>query len=307
MNTKKIILFIDNPFIIFDYLLRKNSHHIKSDELFVKLDYFFLTHKTLNLRHPQTFNEKLSWLKLHDKHPEFSNLVDKYESKKFVAKIIGQEHIIPTFGIWEHYDDIDFGKLPNQFVLKCTHDSQSTLICKNKDSFDFNHSKDVINKGLKWNFFWSTREYPYKTVKPRIIAEQFMVNGNDEELKDYKFYCFNGKAEYCQLIANRSTHETIDFYDREWKHQDFIGLNPHATFAKMKEQKPTNYQEMLSIADQIASKVKTPFVRIDLYNINKKIYFGEITFFPMSGVGSFRPKEWDYKLGQLIKLNQTSS
>lgn len=290
----------------FTYRLRNRSLKYLtpylSDSLFVKLSFRHKKGYWMDFQHPQTFCEKLQWLKLNHKRDDFTMMVDKAEAKKFVASIIGDNYIIPTFGVYNNFEEIDFNALPNQFILKCTHNSSGGVICKDKETFDIEIAKKHFDIYFKQEYFIQNREYPYKNVPHRIIAEQFMVNEKDKELKDYKFFCFNGKAEYCQLIADRSTHETIDFYDRNWKHQEFIGLNPNADFAKKQEEMPINYFEMVNIADRIATKINAPFVRIDLYNINKKIYFGEITFFPLTGLGEFRPKEWDKKLGDMIIL-----
>lgn len=274
-----------------------------SDSLFLKLSFRHKKGYWMDFQHPETFCEKLQWLKLNNKRDDFTIMVDKVEVKKYVASIIGEDYIIPTFGVYNSFEEIDFNILPNQFILKCTHNSSGGVVCKDKDTFDIVKAKKHFDTYFKQEYYIQNREYPYKNVPHRIIAEQYMMNGSDRELKDYKFYCFNGRVEYCQLIADRSTNETIDFYNREWKHQEFIGLNPKANFAKVPEKKPYNYSEMVDIADIISTKINAPFVRIDLYNINQKIYFGEITFFPMSGLGDFRPKEWDKKLGDLIFLS----
>lgn len=293
--------FSDFTYRICNRLLRCLSPYL-SDSLFVKLSFRHKKGYWMDFDHPQTFCEKMQWLKLNNKREDFTLMVDKTEAKKYVASIIGEEYIIPTFGVYNNFEEIDFNKLPNQFILKCTHNSSGGVICKDKETFDIEIAKKHFDIYFKQEYFIQNREYPYKNVPHRIIAEQFMVNEKDKELKDYKFFCFNGKAEYCQLIADRSSDETIDFYDREWNHQEFIGLNPKANFAKVQEKKPYNYSEMVDIADRIATKINAPFVRIDLYNINKKIYFGEITFFPLTGLGEFRPKEWDNKLGSMIEL-----
>ena len=283
-------------------LLRYAAPYL-SDLLYLKLLFRHKKGYWMNFNNPETFCEKMQWLKLNNKREDYTKMVDKAEAKKYVASIIGEEHIIPTYGVYNCFEDIDFDALPNQFILKCTHNSSGGVICKDKNSFDFKKAQEHFKYYLKQEYFIQNREYPYKNVPHRIIAEQFMKNGNDKELKDYKFFCFNGKAEFCQLIANRSTKETIDFFDREWNHQDFIGLNPIADFAKQQEIAPNNYSMMVSIADKIAKRINAPFVRIDLYNINDIIYFGEITFFPLTGLGFFRPKEWDTILGGKIKIS----
>lgn len=278
---------------------------VLSDRQFIKLMFYHRVGYWCNLQTPQTFCEKIQWLKLNNQRPDFTKLVDKVDSKGFVERIVGKEYIIPTLGVWDHFDDIDFSKLPDGFILKCAHDSSKGVVVKDKTQIDITSLKKRMEHFQKRSYFMHNREYPYKDVPHRLIAEQFMVNGTDNELKDYKFFCFNGKAEYCQLIADRTTDETIDFYDRSWNHQEFIGLNPNVHQALVSEIKPVNYQEMLEVADKLATAINHPFVRIDLYNVNGKVYFGEITFFPAGGYGTFRPKVWDSKLGQMINLEKS--
>lgn len=277
---------------------------VLSDRVFIKLMFYHRVGYWCDLQNPQTFCEKIQWLKLNNQRPDFTKLVDKVDSKGFVERIVGKEYIIPTLGVWDHFDDIDFSKLPDGFILKCAHDSSKGVVVKDKTQIDITSLKQRMEHFQKRSYFMHNREYPYKDVPHRLIAEQFMVNGTDKELKDYKFFCFNGKAEYCQLIADRTTDETIDFYDRSWNHQEFIGLNPNVHHALISEIKPVNYQEMLEVADKLATAINHPFVRIDLYNVNGKVYFGEITFFPAGGYGTFRPKVWDSKLGQMINLDK---
>ena len=271
------------------------------DKLYLSLLFRHRMGYWMDWNNPRTFNEKLQWLKLFDRHDEYSRLVDKYEVKEYVTDIIGEEYIIPTLGVWNSFDEIDFSKLPDKFVLKCTHDSGGVVICHDKPTFDFTAARKKLNHNMHMIFYYNGREFPYKNVKPRIIAEKYMESGGND-LIDYKFYCFDGSAKYCQVIANRSKDETIDFYDREWKHQPFIGLFPTAHHAPKPHHAPKHYDIMVNIADKLSQDVGAPFVRIDLYNIHDKIYFGEITFFPLSGMGFFRPQEWDLKLGEYIKL-----
>lgn len=273
-----------------------------SDKLYVKLKFYSNMGYMLDLNNPQTFCEKLQWLKLNRKNSSFFKMVDKVEAKLFVSSIIGEQYIIPTLGVWQKFDDIDFNLLPDGYILKCTHDSSKGVVVKNRSELDIPFLKKRMEFYQKQSYYKMNREYPYKDVPHRIIAEKFLVNGNDSELKDYKFYCFNGKAKYCQLIANRTIDETIDFFDRNWVHQDFIGLNPKVRHASVLDCKPENYDEMLAVADKLATAISHPFVRIDLYNVNGKVYFGEITFFPNSGTGRFRPSEWDLRLGEMIIL-----
>lgn len=298
-NKEKFKTFSNNFLIPFDHILRKVSPYIKDDELFVRLHYLFMMHKKLRLHNPQTYNEKVSWLKLHDIHPEYSKLVDKYESKIYVAEKIGKEHIIPTLGLWENYDDIDFDKLPNQFVLKCTHDSQSTVICKDKGTFDFSHAKEVINKGLNRNFFWSTREYPYKDVKPRVIAEEFMVDESGTGLMDYKFLCFNGVPKLMFIATGRPINTCFDFFDMDFSHLDIRQGHPNASH---KIKKPKGFEEMKRLASVLSQGF--PQIRVDFYDVNGTIYFGELTLFHFGGNMPFHPSSWDLKLGNWIELPQ---
>ena len=268
------------------------------DGLFLKLLFPLRTGYKLNLKAPQTFNEKLQWLKLYDRNPEYSKMVDKVEAKKYVADIIGDDHIIPTLAVYDKVEDIDFDTLPDRFVLKCTHDSGGIVICKDKATLDKQAAIEKLRRGLEQNYFYQNREWPYKNVKPRIIAEVYMDGG--EELLDYKFMCYNGVCKNLFVCTGRAKHDLrVDFFDTKWQHLPFYRKYPNADY---EIPKPENLDEMILCANDIASKVRCPFVRIDLYSINGKIYFGEITFFPGSGMEFFEPIEWDYTLGSYINL-----
>lgn len=272
-----------------------------SDNLFIRYYYWRVMKRHLNLKNPTFFTEKIQWLKLHNRKKEYSIWVDKYESKRYVSSLIGNEHIIPTLGVWNKFDEINFDELPSKFVLKTTHDSGGVVICNDKSNFNIEKAKQIINKSLSNNFYYKFREWPYKYVKPRIIAEVFMQQSNNADLIDYKFYCFNGQPLYCQVIQNRSTNETIDFFDSEWNHQEFYGLTPIAKPANTPIAKPANLKKMLDIAKCLS--FGQSFLRVDLYEINEQVYFGELTFSPNAGYGVFTPNEWNLKLGNLIDLN----
>lgn len=259
-----------------------------------------------NLYRPKTFSEKMQWLKLHNRNKEFSKMVDKYEVREFVANKLDSQILIPLVGgPWDSVSEINLDDLPNQFVLKCTHDSASVIICTDKQTFDWNKAKKKLQKSLKFDYYANGREWPYKFVKHRIIAEQFMKdNYSPEGLKDYKFYCFNGSPLYCQVIRGRFTTETIDFYDMEWKHMPFVGLSKNCANGETPVVRPSRLNDMIHICKELSCNL--PFVRIDLYEINNKIYFGEITFFPAAGFGRFYPEEWNQKLGNLITLSTQS-
>ncbi len=289
----------NNPFYACELVLNQMARYI-SDENFVKWKYYLNFRKRLHLDNPQTYNEKLQWLKLNDQNKKYTQLVDKYEAKRIVASIIGEEYIIPTIGVYNSYEEVDFTKLPQQFVLKCTHNSGGVIVCKDKDQFDFKNSKRLVNKWLKDNPYWKNREYPYKNVKPRIIIEQYMEDESGYELKDYKFFCFDGEVKCLFVATDRGLAEEetkFDFYDLEWNHLPFTNGHPNS----MKQiKKPTNFEEMVSISQKLSQGI--PHVRIDLYSINGRTFFGEFTFFHWSGLTPFVPDIWDYKMGEWLNL-----
>jgi predicted RNA-binding protein YlxR (DUF448 family) len=229
-------------------------------------------------------------------------MVDKLAVKAVVSAKIGEKYIIPTLGVWERFDDIDFDALPERFVLKTTHGGGSggVVICKDRAKFDKDKARKVLTRSMKSDIYLLYREWPYKNVPRRILAEQFITNGYEEELTDYKFFCFNGEPRYCQVIADRHTNETIDFFDMEWNHQDFYGLNPKCEPAAKPAAKPQAFEMMKNIARKLASDL--PFIRVDLYTVNGAIYFGELTFYPASGLGVFTPDSVDYELGRMLHL-----
>lgn len=253
-----------------------------------------------DLSNPKSFNEKLQWLKLHDHNPLYTKLVDKAAVKDYVAPIIGEEYIIPTLGVWDRWEDIDFDKLPNQFVLKCTHDSGGLVICKDKRSLDFKAAKKKIKKSLVTNYYYLGYEWPYKDVKPRIIAEEYKEDAETGEIRDYKFYVFNGEVKIMKLATDRDVNSgevNMDFYDMDFYHLPFKRGHEHSSLSLSK---PRGFDLMKQLATKLAGDI--PFVRVDFYEINRKVYFGEMTFFPASGWVAFDPQEWDYTLGRWVKL-----
>lgn len=278
------------------------------DKLYLSLKYYKNFKCFPNWKSPATFNEKINWLKVYDHNPLYTTMVDKDAAKRYVEGIIGSQYIIPTLGVWDKAEDIDFDSLPDRFVLKATHDSGRVVICKDKSKLDRQQAIAEMNMSLKRDFYSVTREWPYKNVPRKIIAEQFMeeeckgTEQGDADLSDYKFYCFNGEPTYCQVIRDRSTTETIDFYDMGWNHMPFVGLNPIVKNGKSPVPRPECLELMIDVARKLSQGL--PFSRIDLYVINGKVYFGEITFYPNSGVGRFTPAIWNRKLGDLITLPQ---
>lgn len=300
MNPK-IKKALKNPYYACELVLNQLAPYV-SDENFVKWKYYLNFHKRLDLRNPQTFNEKLQWLKLYDQHEEYTQLVDKYEAKQFVASIIGKEYIIPTIGVYDSIEEIDFEYLPQQFVIKCTHNSGGIIVCKDKQKLDIKNSCKQLEKWLNVNPYWKNREYPYKNVKPRIIIEQYMEDESGYELKDYKFFCFDGEPK-CLFVATdrgKEGEETkFDFFDLEWNHLPFTNGHPNS---KQSISKPNSFENMIEISRRLSQGF--PHVRVDLYNINGRIYFGELTFFHWSGLTPFVPEEWDYRFGEFLNLPQ---
>lgn len=287
----------ENRLWILGYLLRRFFSKYLSDETFVRWEYFSGMKKFPNLDHPTTYNEKLQWLKLNNQHEEYAQLVDKYEAKEYVRQILGDSVIIPTLGVWESFDEIEFDKFPCQFVLKTTHDSGGVVVVKDKEKMDKAEVRKKLEKSLKNNFFYEHREYPYKNIKPRIIAEKFMVDESGTELKDYKFFCFDGDVKMLFVATDRPFDTRFDFFDADFNHLPFKQGHPLAT----KEiKKPKGFEKMKEIAATLSKGF--PHVRVDLYDINGHIYFGELTFFHFSGNVPFEPEEWDYKIGEWLKL-----
>lgn len=271
------------------------------DEMYLKAKYRICMGKKLNLESPKTFSEKQQWLKLYNRKPEYTIMVDKVKAKEYVASILGDEYIIPTLGVWDDPNKIDFDSLPDRFVLKCNHNSgRGMYICKDKSKMNVRRIKSELRKGLRQNYYIYGREWPYKNVPRRILAEQYVdPDPNTNDLPDYKFFCFNGEPKYCQVISGRNEKMCIDFYDYEWKHQPFHEPREYP-FSDIEPTKPKHYEQMWAAARKLAQN--KPFSRIDFYDTNEHVYFGEITFFPTGGLGGFEPTEWDDKFGDLIVL-----
>lgn len=268
------------------------------DPIYIKLLYRRRTGKTLNLKNPVTFNEKLQWLKLYNRKPEYSMMVDKYEVKKYVAKKIGEQYIIPTLGVWNHFDEIDFDMLPEQFVLKCTHDSGGLVIVKDKKKLDRDAARKKIEDSLSNDYYLRGREWPYKNVKPRIIAEKYMTDESEVELKDYKVFNFNGEAKFIQVDYGRFTNHKRNLYSIDWEYINAAIQYPSDQSVQIN--KPEKLDEMLMLARKLSASI--PYVRTDFYSINDKIYFGEITFFAEAGFGKFTPEQFGVEIGSWIKL-----
>lgn len=254
---------------------------------------------SLNLDSPKTYNEKLQWLKLYNRKPEYTMMVDKYKVRDYIAQTLGEQYLIPLLGVWDNPDDINFDELPNQFVLKCNHNSGSGMcICKDKSNLNYDSVRKALRKGLKENYYIKHREWPYKDVPRRIIAEKYMEDASGD-LKDYKFYCFNGVMKFVMINSDRNTSKPTkaDYFDRDFNWLDFTWGYSHA---EVQPQKPVQFEEMVAIAEKLAKGL--PHIRVDLYDCNGKIYFGELTFFDGSGFDRIEPEEWEYRIGDMIEL-----
>lgn len=291
---------------IFDRNIRGNIMFFLKflpDKLYLQIFYFATTGRTIPFNNPRTFTEKMQWLKVNDRHKEYSELVDKLAVRKHIDEVLGEGHTFPLIGHWDSFDDIDFDSLPEQFVIKCNHDSGSTRVIKNKSALskaEIDEMRKFYTKRLKRNYFYAGREYPYKGLKSCIIVEQLMVDEKNPEksIEDYKFFCFNGEPKIMFIATDRSTDCRFDFFDMDFNHLDMVNIHPHADTVP---QKPEMFDEMKEIAAKLSKGIR--FVRIDLYELNGKIYFGEYTFFHGGGFRRCEPEEWEERLGDWIDLN----
>lgn len=295
----KVFHLIWHPNQLLYYIICKYPKLIKDDKKYIQLLWKYKMNYSLDLDNPKTFNEKLQWLKLYNRKPEYTIMVDKYLVKEYVAEIIGREYIIPTLAVWNSVDDIDFQLLPKQFVLKCTHDSGGLVICKDKSLLDIDKVKIRIQRSLNTDYYMLGREWPYKNVQRRILAEQYMEDLDTHELRDYKFFCFNGEPRFLFIATGRQTQSEpcFDFFDMDFNHLPFRHGHPNASILPSK---PKNFELMKTLSKKLSRGLT--HVRVDLYEINGKVYFGELTFFHHSGMVPFEPQEWDYKLGEMIEL-----
>lgn len=299
MNIKRALYYLRNLHEL-QFALAIKFPKLFSDKQYLKVLFRKFMGSELNLECPKTFSEKLQWLKLYDHNPDYTKMVDKYEAKKYVADIIGEEYIIPTFAVYDSTREIDLNALPDKFVLKCTHDSGSVAICKNKETFNKEEAFAMLDKGLSKNFYWENREWPYKNVKPRIIAEAFLQDDETQELRDYKFFCFNGEVKALFIAEDRQGDKdtSFDFFDPDFRHLDI--RKGHHPNAQISPKKPLSFEKMKEMAEKLSQNI--PHLRVDFYEANGKIYFGELTFTSGSGFTPFEPEEWDLKFGQWLKL-----
>lgn len=296
----KVNKILKDPYYVIGRFLMKNYPKLMSDKFFIKVLWKQSIGTKLNLDNPTTFNEKLQWLKLNNRDALLINLVDKNTAKRWVADRIGNEHVIPTLGVYDSVDEINLDALPEQFVLKCNHDCGSVLVCRNKSDFDIESAKKKLNDSLRKNYYWDSREWPYKKIKRCVIAEEFLADANASELCDYKVHCFNGVPKLVLVCKDRhsETGLTEDFFTEEWEH---LALRrPAHPNSKETIQRPEQLEEMMSLSRELSKDF--PFVRVDWYISNDRLYFGELTFFPASGMSPFVPDSYDNLFGSWLEL-----
>lgn len=283
------------------YSMQKYSrvYSIIPDDKYLALRYWAMLDKKIDLRNPKSFNEKMQWLKLYDRNPNYTKCVDKCEVKRIVADAIGEEYIIPLLGVWDKFEDINFEELPNQFVLKCTHDSGGVFICKDKKKLDKDKAEKILNKSLARSYYSVNREWPYKELKPRIIAEEYKEDSSTGELRDYKFFCFNGKVKCFKVDYGRFKDHHANYYDKDG-HVLELGEELYPPIIEKKIEMPQNLLLMEEFAEKLSSGI--PFVRVDFYEVDGRVYFGELTFYPASGFGAFVFEGNDEMMGEWIDL-----
>lgn len=302
--------FIQDPeYKLAQVALRFIGEERLPDRMVIKYQFHNVFGYPLDLKHPQTFNEKLQWLKLYNRNPLYTTLVDKYRVKHWVAEKIGEQYVIPTLAVYDSVDDIDLDKLPNQFVLKCNHDSGSVVICRDKLTFDFAAAKRILQNGLNTDFYLKHREWPYKNVKRCIIAEKYLepvVESIDiaSHIMDYRIYCFDGNplmiyayTNYLQSNNSKPEPSNCDYFDVNWQPLPYIQRSQ----SRGNIERPKELSCMLDAAQQMSKDI--PFARIDFYETDK-LYLGEITFYPGAGLSKFHPHIWDKKIGEHINLQK---
>lgn len=298
--TVRLLNAVKNPYKLFLFLAEKGCFNKLNDKSFLKLKYRARIGKSLNISTPVSFNEKLQWLKLYDRKPEYSIMVDKYLVRDYIADKIGEQYLIPLIGVWESQEDVEFSKLPNQFVIKCNHNSGLGMyICTDKSKMDIKQVKVGLAQGLNQDYFLTGREWPYKGVARRIIAEQYLTSDSGG-LTDYKIHCFNGVAKFILVCRDRFSGNglTEDFYSPQWEHMSV--KRPNIPNASSPLTKPAKLNEMLVLAERLSENI--PFLRVDFYYVNGRIFFSELTFFPASGFELFEPLVWDNIFGEWLQL-----
>lgn len=294
---RKVKKYWKNPYYALGYDMIKKCPKLMTDRFYLKVLWKMLMGYELNLENPVTFNEKLQWLKLYDRNPLYTTLVDKYRVKQWVADRIGAEHVIPTLAVYKSVDEIDLDKLPSQFVLKCNHDSGSVAVCRDKSTFDIETAKKKLGEALKRNFYWEAREWPYKNVKPLIFAEKYMEDIADDTLTDYKWFTFHGDPKIMYISHDRGKKPYTNFFDKDFNALPIRMLDPNSNDPI---ERPACFEQMKELVEKLADKF--PQVRVDFYLVDDKVYFGEFTFYHNGGFFPVSPAKWNKILGDWILL-----
>ena len=300
MNTKRFFAYLCQPGELL-FALSIKYPKCFTDKLFLKVQYKHFMGERLNLKNPKKFTEKLQWLKLYDRNPAYTNMADKCEVKKYVAEKIGNEYVIPLYGVWDRFDDIDFEKLPNQFILKCTHDSGGFVICEDKSKFAIKKAKEKLEETFTKNYFWQNREFVYRDIKPRIIAEQYIPSLGKKNSVEYKITVINGEVKVitvCGGIPHAAFElRSNDNFSKDWKRQEW-----YAFYKPLggEIQRPKEMDLMIELSEKLAKGI--PQVRVDWYIVDGHVFFGEMTFYTWSGFIKFTPEEWNVKMGEWLRL-----
>lgn len=282
----------------FDIASKRGVLNPLSDKTHISLKYRLSMGHPLNWENPQTFTEKLNWLKLYDHDPRYPGIVDKWEVMDFVKERIGDEYCVKKYGIWERFDDIDFDSLPERFVLKCTHDSGGVVICRDKATFDKKAAREKLEASLKKNYYWLSREWPYKQIKPRILAEEYLEDTQGKGLPDYKFFCFDGEPKFLFVATGRAEGDTrFDFFDTDYQ---WLPVKQHYPNADTPPEKPQCFEEMLELSRKLSAGFK--HVRVDFFQANGRVYFGELTLTHFAGYHPYEPACYDKIFGDYLHL-----
>lgn len=280
--------------------IMKKTSILLPDKVFLETKFKYNFNERLNLKNPQTFNEKIQWLKLYNRNPKYTKYVDKYLVRKYIAETIGEEYLIPLLGVYDNVEEINWDLLPNEFVLKCTHGSGCNIICTDKNKLNIKTTQKQLKKWMRTNWFWYGREWPYKNLKPRIICEKLLVDEKGEEIKDYRFFCFDGEPSFVAIdfSINDKSKTRRNLYDLDWNLMEDSISYPRELIKVI--ERPEKLNEMIKLSGKLAEDI--PHVRVDYYYIDNKIYFGEMTLYHQAGFAKFQSHEFNKKLGTMIKL-----
>lgn len=300
--NERIKEFRKKPGLIFSALGKRGFWNWMPDKMYLKILHRALVGEKLDLKNPSTYMQKIQWLKLYDRKPEYTQYADKYEVRKHIKETIGEQYLVPLIGVWNSVDEIPFEELPQKFVLKCTHDSGSVIICKNKEEFDINLAKTKLSEAMKRNYYTTYREWVYKDIKPRIVAEEYLQELESEELIDYKVMCFNGEARVVQVHKNRFGEKvhTTDYFDINWNRLN-MKTSKEIHFDGDID-RPEHFDEMMELSEKLAKDML--HVRVDWYDAAGKLLFGELTFYESAGVDPYG-EEAEARLAGWLHLPKT--